>query len=115
MSDDERDARTADATVGDPVQELLLGFATTIDQLAAVIGGGQHEATSAFGSGPVPELFTELGTLLAEFGDLLSRILTAFITVLEAVAEMLRSAPSEPTAAPTGFESIPVRISNTGR
>ncbi|MCF8570800.1 hypothetical protein L5G32_11025 [Gordonia sp. HY002] len=115
MSDHERDARTGDAATGDPVQDLLLGFATTIDQLAALIGGGQGEAASAFGSGPVPELFGELGTLMTEFGDLLSRILTAFITVLEAVAEMLRSAPSGPAATPTGFESIPVRISSAGR
>lgn len=115
MSDYERDARAGDAAAGDPVQELLLGFATTIDQLAALIGGGQHEAAASFGSGPVPELFGELGTLLSEFGDLLARILTAFIAVLEAVAEMLRSAPAGQAPAPTGFESIPVRIAAAGR
>ncbi|WOC13719.1 hypothetical protein [Gordonia sp. MP11Mi] len=115
MSDHERDHRAGDATNGDPVQELLLGFATTIDQLAALIGGGQGEAASALRSGAMPDLFGELGTLVAEFGDLLARILTAFITVLEAVAEMLRSAPASPTGTPTGFESIPVQIATPGR
>lgn len=113
MSDQERAARAGDASTGDPVQELLLGFATTIDHLATLIGGGVgHDAPDA---GPMPELFGELGTLLSELGDLLARILSAFITVLEAIAEMLRSGSAGATSPTTGYEAIPVRISAQGR
>ncbi|GAA4678772.1 hypothetical protein [Gordonia humi] len=110
MPDDARDTRAGDAPGGDPVQELLLGFASTIDQLAALIGGGHSAAAAAVLPGPVPDLLGELGTMLSDLGDLLARILTAFIAVLEAIVEVLRSAPADTTRPGTAFESIPVRI-----
>ncbi|WP_132991578.1 hypothetical protein [Gordonia zhaorongruii] len=109
MTDNERDSRGDAAGGNDPVKDMLLGFAANIDQLAGLIGG----TTTGFGpdtsSGPIPELAGELGGLLKELGDLLARILAAFIAVLEAIAEMLRSTPPD-TARPSPFETIPVRI-----
>lgn len=97
---------------GDPVQTLLLGVANQIDQLAGLIAG---VGGTAMGASPVPELMGELGTLVKEFGDLLARIIAAFIAVLEAVAEMLRSDNSGETTVATGFESIVVNIDRASR
>ncbi|WP_161896883.1 hypothetical protein [Gordonia spumicola] len=117
MSANARDPRAGSTPNGDPMQEMLLGFAANIDQLAAIIGGGQSAAASAVGGapGPIPELAAELGTLLTELGDLLARILSAFIAILEAIAGSLRSEPAAPPTSSTGFESIPVRIATPGR
>lgn len=115
MSDSEH-ATGAGAAGGDPVQELLLGFASTIDQLAGLIGGSSTTSTAAVGAaGPVPDLLGELGTLLTELGDLVARILTAFIAVLEAVADMLRSSPAQASTTPTGYQPIAVQITTPGR
>ncbi|QRY60870.1 hypothetical protein JVX90_10375 [Gordonia sp. PDNC005] len=116
MPANERDTRAGAAPSGDPVQDMLLGLVSNIDQLAAIIGGGHSAAAAAVGvvPGPIPELAAELGTLLAELGDLLARILSAVIAILEAIAESLRSAPAGQPAPSSGFESIPVRISDSG-
>jgi len=95
---------------GDPLRDVLLGFAGQIDQLAALIGGNRPGA-GAEQTSRIGELAGELGTLVSELGDLLARILSALIAVLEAVAQLLRSAPAPSTEPAAGFEVIPVRIS----
>ncbi|MBM7367089.1 hypothetical protein [Gordonia hydrophobica] len=98
----------ADAADGaDPVQTLLLGFANQIDQLAGLVAGIGGPAT---GSSPIPELLGELGTLVKEFGDLLARLIAAFIAVLEAIAEMLRSDGPAQSPVTTHFQPIAVNI-----
>lgn len=100
----------AGAADGDPLQTLLLGFANQIDQLAGLIAGvGGPSAVAS----PVPELMGELGTLVKELGDLLARIIAAFIAVLEAVAESLRSNRVGEGAAPAHFQPIVVNIDRT--
>ena len=106
---DTSSAAGAGSADGDPVQALLLGFANQIDQLATLVAGG-----SGAGSSQLPELMGELGTLVKEFGDLLARIIAAFIAVLEAVAEMLRSDGTGAAAVATHFEPIVVNVNRAG-
>ncbi|MFT4086063.1 MAG: hypothetical protein QM658_02740 [Gordonia sp. (in: high G+C Gram-positive bacteria)] len=105
--------RTSHATTGDAVNDLLLGFAAQIDQLAALIGGNT-EAVAGEAGARVAELTVELGTLIGELGDLLARIIAAFIAVLEAIAEVLRSSPETPAPAQSRFQAIDVRIAPPG-
>ena len=101
------------AASGDPVQALLLGFATQIDQLAGLVAGGSLGTSGV--TAAIPGLLTEVGTLITELGDLLARIIAAFIAVLEAVAEMLRSTPAETAPPSTRFEPIAVTITPMNR
>ena len=55
----------------------------------------------------------EITTLLAEIGDLVSRLIAALIAVLEAIAKALRSTPADP-GAPRHYEPIAVRIDVAG-
>lgn len=121
---DEKDSAAAGAArpdegTSDPVRDLLLGLANQIDQLAALFGPGSADVVEAtFGTGgSVGRILTgasgEISTLITEIGDLLARLLTAVIAVLEAIAEALRSAPAE-TSAPRHYQPIPVRINVSG-
>ena len=120
MSDDDH---SADPTggLGDPVREMLLGLAGQIDQLAGLLGGGSTDSGESV-AGLVDHDFSALLTgflgeadhLITEIGDLIARMLAALITVLEAIAEMLRSAPADGGPAPTPFQRIPVRITAAG-
>ncbi len=116
----------ADTGSADPLGALLLGFATQIDQLAALLGGGSvaGAADQAFASArafaaadpnasKLADLAGEVGTLVTELGDLLAKLLTALIAALEAIAAMLSSpAAAAPAGGPAegGFQAIPVRI-----
>ncbi|MGB3696771.1 MAG: hypothetical protein WBA05_05005 [Gordonia sp. (in: high G+C Gram-positive bacteria)] len=99
-------------SAGDPVQALLLGFADQIDQLAGLIAG---VGGPTFGASPVPELLGEVGSLIKELGDLLARMIAAFIAVLEAIEEMLRSEPGGEAQPSTRFQAIAVDIARPGR
>ena len=112
MTDDDQGNSTGDAA-GDPVGALLLGFAAQIDQLAALIGGSRTPGEIPGAGSQLTGLVEEVGGLLIELGDLLARLLSAFIAILEAIAEMLRSPSGEPSATAAPFEAIPVRITST--
>ncbi|MGV9479424.1 hypothetical protein [Gordonia aichiensis] len=109
---DRDDAFTGDP-VGDPIREFVLGIATQIDHLAAIIGGtGQSSAST--GSGARHQGFGdvagEISSLVAEIGDLISRLVAALIAVLEAVANALRTAPAAQARPTAQYQPITVRI-----
>ena len=89
---------------------LLLGVATQIEQIAGLVGAVGPD--DLFGDdSPLNALIGEFGSAATELGDVLSRLLTVLITLLEAVSEALKSSPSatHPSAG-TSFQQIPVRI-----
>lgn len=109
---DRDDAFTGDP-VGDPIREFVLGIATQIDHLAAIIGGtGQSSAST--GSGARHQAFGdvagEISSLVAEIGDLIARLVAALIAVLEAVANALRTAPAAQARPTAQYQPIAVRI-----
>ncbi|MFT4043621.1 MAG: hypothetical protein QM673_10710 [Gordonia sp. (in: high G+C Gram-positive bacteria)] len=99
---------------GDPVREFILGIATQIDALAALIGGARG-TTNANQPGeraytaPLLDAAGEISSLLGEIGDLLARLLDALIAVLEAAAAALRASPSA-GATPRHYQPISVRL-----
>lgn len=116
MTESEHAARGASAAGGgDPLRDLILGFTTNIDQLAALIGGNRdaNAAAGPDGLSRIGELAGELGTMIGDLGDLLARILSALVAVLEAIVQMLRSGPASTTSTGSAFEPIPVRITTT--
>ena len=108
--------------VGDPVREFVLGIATQIDHLAAIIGGGGQTsgsgAGSGMGAGSAPgsrhqafgDVAGEISSLIAEIGDLISRLIATLIAVLEAIATALRSTPAAHAPATAQYQPISVRI-----
>lgn len=113
-------------TTGDPLRELMFGFAAQIDQLASMFGGASWrnaagQPTDA-AAGDVPRgaqldgdaavgFAGEISTLIAEIGDLLARLIAALIAVLEAIAKALRQTPDSVAAEPMrGYQSIRVHM-----
>lgn len=121
----ERSSASADAQAGaDPLRDLLLGLAAQIDQVASWFATSGHPAAS----GDVGQLLTgvfardgrgadiagEFTSLIREGGDLLARLITALIAVLETVAEALRSGPATTSPPARHYQQIEVRLDVSG-
>ncbi|MFT3900349.1 MAG: hypothetical protein QM728_08905 [Gordonia sp. (in: high G+C Gram-positive bacteria)] len=102
------DAGSTDAII-EAARELLAGLTTQIDSLAGVFAPGGAAGTVA--EGLVGELPGEVSTLLHEVGELLARLLSTVIAILEALVKALRSAPGDGVpAAAAAYQEIAVAI-----
>ncbi|MGB3302307.1 hypothetical protein [Gordonia sp. (in: high G+C Gram-positive bacteria)] len=112
MTESHSTAGTAAGEAGDAMQNLLLGFANQMDQLAGLISGTGVPALDAT---PIPGLIGEVSGLFSELSDLVARLLAGLIAILEAVVDMLRGDGGSAGAASTKFEPISVNITPMGR
>lgn len=125
-------ARGGEST-GDPLRDLLLALAAQIDVVAGWFGtgapgptgrtgptgtarpagsgsGGTTAAGAFLGDGSAAAAVGEITSLMQEIGDLLARLIAALITLLEAIAAALRSAPADAGAPPRRYQPIAVRL-----
>ncbi|MGC4934944.1 hypothetical protein ACLQ3C_14820 [Gordonia sp. DT30] len=113
-------------SAGDPLRELLLSLAGQIDVVAGWLGTGEQPAGAPSGAGTFlhetflrdglgADLVGDVTSLMREIGDLLARLIAAFITLLEAIAAALRTVPADAGPAPRRYQPISVRLSDDPR